>query len=338
MRKKSTIFTCFMLLIAATGLTIVGCQGCSNSNSDSGRKKFRVATLVWVGYAPLYLAKEKGFFRDEGIEVELLKIDDTAARRSALLGGSVDGSVDIVDSFTIAAAAGISAKVVLKLDDSVGGDGIVVRKEINSIKDLKGKKIAYPRGLPSHFFLIALLDEAGMTIDDIDTVPMEAGLAGAAFISGSVDAAVTWEPWLSRASKLPNGKILATSREKPDLIVDIFTVRRDYLEENPEVVKAFARAWFRAIEYWKNNKDEANEIMARALKLKKEDFEDMVAGVRYADRTSNEDFFTKGEDGSSKFTKLSERASRIWQREGLMKKPVDAAKFDGSSIVLGDKQ
>ncbi|MFC1597005.1 ABC transporter substrate-binding protein [Planctomycetota bacterium] len=325
MRTRTFLHVVVLLLLAA------GSVGCRSDKSED--KTFRVAIITWVGYAPIHLAQEKGFF--EGIDVELKKIEDTAARRAALVSGQVHGSIDIVDSFTNAAAAGLPAKVVLKLDDSVGGDGVVVKNEISSIQDLKGCTVAYPPGQPSHFFLLALLKEAGMSIDDIESRPMEADQAGAAFISRGVDAAVTWEPWLTKASQLEHGKILTTSREKPGLIVDVFTVREDYLSENSEVVEAFIRGWFRAVEYWKQNPQEANQIMARALGLSLEEFEQMITGVRYSDLEANHAFFTLGDDGSSAFRQLVEKAGEIWQGEGVIEKTVPSASVDGSAIVLG---
>ena len=304
-------------------------SGCSGG----GPKTFQVATLTWVGYGPLYLAKEKGFFR--GIDVTLQKLEDTSARRAALVSGDVQGSVDIVDSFANAFAAGVPARVVLKLDDSAGGDGIVAKKEIATIRDLKGKTVAYPPGQPSHFFLLSELDKVGLSSKDIDSRPMEPDQAGAAFISGNVDAAVTWEPWLSKTAKLAHAHILVTSRETPGLIADVFTVRRDYLDKNPEVVEAFIRGWFEAVAYWQKNPEESNQIMAKALGIKAEEFTQMVKGIRYSNLEDNRAFFSRAADGSSPFIKLMSRANEIWTREKVIKSSKDPSHADGSRIVLG---
>jgi len=136
--------------------------GCGTKDSVP---KFRVTLLTWVGYGPIHLALEKGFF--EGIDVQLQVVEDTAARRAAFSSGRVDASTDIVDSFANLLAVGIQGSVVLKLDESIGGDGIIAKADIHSIQDLKGKVVAYPPGQPSHFFLLSLLEDAGMTIDDI---------------------------------------------------------------------------------------------------------------------------------------------------------------------------
>jgi NitT/TauT family transport system substrate-binding protein len=329
-------FSQILLLV----LTVVasGCGGGAGRTAGAGsdgRKTFNVATLTWVGYGPLYLAKEKGFFK--GIDVSLRKIEDTAARRAALTTGDVQGSVDIVDSFANAFAAGVPARVVLRVDDSMGGDGIVVKKEITRVGDLKGRTVAYPPGQPSHFLLLTLLDEAGLTIKDVQSCPMEADQAGAAFFAGGVDAAVTWEPWLTKASKMTNARVLFTSREAPGLIVDVFTVRADYLEKNPEVVQAFLRGWFAAVDYWRANPEESDRIMAKALGLDPKDFKHMISGIRYADLEGNRAFFSRDSDGESPFTKLMGRANRIWSREGLIARPRDPKSADGSALVLGLK-
>jgi NitT/TauT family transport system substrate-binding protein len=314
-----------VLLLACPLLLLLGC------GKDEGKStKVPIASFTWVGYAPLHLAKEKGYF--EGIDVEIKMIDDTSARRAALSKGDVQASTDILDSFVVARASGVPAKVVLKIDDSMGGDGIVVKKEINSLKDLKGKTVAFAKDQPSHFFLLTLLEREGMSMDDIKPKPMnEADLAGQAFLSGDVDAAVTWEPWLTKA-KGKNGKVLVTSKETPGLIVDVFTVRSDFIQKNPDAVKALLKGWFAAIDFWKKNPDEANKIMAKSMKMEPEEFAKLVAGIRYGDREGNKEFFEGGAD--SKFSKLTRQASGAWKREKLIKEDVDPKVIDGSALVL----
>ena len=322
MRQKRSWLEVALLLVV---VFLAG--GCGGSEST-----FRVATLTWIGYAPLDLALEKGFF--EGLNVKLVPIEDTPARRAALLRGDLDASVDIIDSFVNASASGLPAKVVLKLDDSMGGDGIVVRNEISAIEDLRGKSVAYPEGLPSHFFLLALLRDAGMTIQDVESRTMEAGQAGAAFISGTIDAAVTWEPWLSRASETPHGRILTTTREKPGLIVDVLTVREDVLEYRREEVRRFLEGWFRALDFIESHPDEAYEIMARHMGVEKEALVDMVSGVRYADLELNQEYFNVSASGTSEFHEGVALASAIWHQEGLIKREVSPEEIDGSDLVL----
>lgn len=320
-----------LLLLLAV---VPGCSGCDSSTPASGNagEKVRVATLTWVGYGPLYLAKEKGFFK--GIDVELVRIEDTSARRAALASGDVQVSVDIVDSFSNAAAVGIPAKVILKLDDSKGGDGIVVHEGIEKVEDLKGKTIAYPTGQPSHYLLLTVLAQHGMSVEDVRSKEMEADQAGAAFMSKNVDAAVTWEPWLTRASKLPNCKILVSTHDVPELIADVLTARNDFIEKKPDAVRALIEGWLEAVEYWKKNPDESNEIMARSLGLKADEFAAMVSGIQYSDAATNRAFFTADDKGVVPFHRMFEKASTVWKEAGLVKSPRQAADVDGSPAFL----
>ena len=96
------------------------------------------------------------------------------------------------------------------LDTSNGADAIVAKKGIKSVKDLKGKKVAATDGEINHMMLIAALDRNGMTQDDIDFVNMNADDAGGAFVAGKLDAAVTWEPWVTK-SKSAGGNVIFTS-------------------------------------------------------------------------------------------------------------------------------
>jgi NitT/TauT family transport system substrate-binding protein len=284
----------------------------------SQHKPFRIAIVTWVGFAPFYIALEKGFFEDEGLTVRLERIEDFGARRGALSSGSLEGSVETVDSFAIGIAEGLPAIQVLKIDDSFGGDGLVVRKEINSISGLKGKKVAYSKGSPSHFFLLYFLKKEGMASRDILSQYMEAGEAGAAFVSGKVDAAVTWEPWLSKANETSHGKLLLSSRDYPGLIADTFVVHKSVAEKRPEDVKKVLRAWFRAVQYLGSHREDALAIMSRNLSISQNELEGMLGVIRFPSYEENLRFF-EATSGPDSFTEMFRAAGAIWYEEGLIK-------------------
>src|SRR5262249_48428887 len=142
-----------------------------------------------------------------GLDVEFVLVEDPVAKLNAFIKGDVDLMWDTVDSFANEASRlaeqNIAAKSVIQEDWSRGGDGIVSLKTIRSIEDLKGKKVATTRFTPSHFFLLYLLAQSGLTPDERAQIEknlvftQEAPLAASAFKSKNVDAAVTWEPDLS---------------------------------------------------------------------------------------------------------------------------------------------
>lgn len=330
MRFKLTIL---VVVCASFAVASLGCKKLETANSGEPGT-LQVGIITWVGYTPLYVAQEKGFFAKRGLKVELKKIEDSGARRAALASGRLDASVAIIDEFAVAASAGLDARVILKLDDSMGADGIVAKREIQAVQDLKGKTIAFPQGLPSHYFLICVLKDAGLSIDDIEPRYMEAGEAGAAFLAGSVDAAVTWEPWLSKASA-SGGHVLVTSKTKPGLIVDVMLAHPGAVKGKADDLKKFVEAWFEAVEFVETDQAEAYSIMAKAISVGEQEFKNMVAGVKYADQASNESYFVGADGGPLPVVEDLKRANKVWMDAGVSSKEIDAAAIVHAAFVSG---
>ena len=200
-----------------------------------------ISLPTWTGYAPLFLAKEKGFFAKYGLDVELSVTQDLGPRQQAFAAKRVDALATAHDVQVQVAAAGIPLKIVWAFDDSCGGDGILAKPEIQTIQDLKGKQVAFLRGSTSHFLLLTALKSVGMTEKDITAVNMTAGDAGAAFVAGRVDAAVTWEPWLSQGSK-SGGHVLVDTTDFPGVIGDSIAFHGDYVAKNPGGCPGFCQS------------------------------------------------------------------------------------------------
>jgi len=320
----------FAVLMAL--LAFMGCNKPSQPASEPA-KKVKLAILTWVGYGPFFVAKEKGFFRKQGVDVDIVKIEELGARHSALISGDVQFSISTLDTFANEAAQGLPAVCFLKLDDSCGADGIVAKKEITSIKGLRGKTVAFEKGTPSHFFLLYLMDREGMSIKDIVPKYMAAPDAGAAFAAGKVDAAVTWEPWVSKANQTDFGRVLLTSREKTGLILDVLTVNKDFASKNRKTVEGVARAWFQAVEFCRLNAAEANPIMAKGLGLSTEEFTEMIKGDKLSDYAENRKCFGIGTAGPAPVLDVFQQAQNIWLREGIITKTVKPEDvLDGSFL------
>lgn len=254
----------------------------------------KVGYSTWVGYGPLFLAREKGFFKEEKVDIELINVEDPKERFFALAAGRLHGLVSTIDTMVLYLKTGQEFQYVLALDDSAGGDGIVARREIKSVKDLKGKKVAFAEGSVSQFFLNVLLKEAGLAQTELEAVNMTAGDAGAAFVAGKVDAAVTWEPWLTRGRAAPHGHLLVDSSKTPGLITDVLIFRRDVIQKRRQEVQGVVNAWHRAVAYWETNPKESSEIMAKAVGGWLKDpkvFEETLTGIKYYNHEANKKFF-----------------------------------------------
>jgi len=309
----------YILAIGLTALLLVA--GCATQEAEQETIKLNVFT--WAGYAPFILAEEKGFFTEEGVNVETTWIEDVGERRVAMASGNIDFESATLDIVSLNIVNGVDEVVVLELDRSNGGDGIVATNDIKTVADLKGKTIATRAGDPGHFLLLYLLHEAGLSEDDVIIQDMDAGAAGAAFVAGQVDAAATWEPWISQAVEREDGNILITSADAPGLIVDVLAGRTEFVDNNPEETKAVLRAWFKALKFKDEHPEEAYQILADAMKLSVAEYKDIESGLTWTYYEDNvEDFGTKENPG--KMYDVMRNAQKIWYEEGVSDKQINA--------------
>src|SRR5215213_658537 len=274
-----TLIGLFALIIVA--LFIFSQTRCSKPGP------FRVAFNTWVGYGPLYIAQEKGFFKEEGLEVELQRIEGTGDRRAALIAGRIEALGSTIDDLVVGASQGVTARMVLGIDESAGADGIVAINSIKDIKDLKGKTVAVQPGFVNHFFLLYLLDRNGIPANDVRIEAMEPDAAGLAFVAQKIDVAVTWEPYLSRAKERSDGHVLITTADPVarGVIVDNLIVRDDVIQRRRTDVEKLIRAWFKAVLYLKTNPDDGNAIIGKAFGLSPKEVAETLKGVKLFDES-----------------------------------------------------
>jgi NitT/TauT family transport system substrate-binding protein len=289
----------------------------------------KLSFTTWIGYAPFFIAKEKGLYEKNGAKVEIHVIESAGDIKAAAMAGQVQGVAQTADTATMAAGAGLDFVQVLALDTSNGGDGVVSKKEFNSLADLKGKKVALnTTGGASLFYFNYLIDDLGMTMDDFNIQNMSSGDAGSAFVGGKVDAAVTWEPWLTNAKNTEFGKILASSTDAPGVIIDTLSFNRDFIKKYPGTVQAIVKSWFDALDFIKANPDEAYKIMADSQGLSIDEFKATLPSVTYYDKAMNKDYFESG-----KFKEICKKASDLWLKMKLIDKGVDADSIIDNSYI-----
>ena len=324
--KKSILL--FLSIAFALLAIVAGCQ------SQSSKQVYRIGLGPWIGFGPLYLAQEKGFFKEAGIQPELTVITGLAERNSSLKSGKVDALAAPIDYFVLSAGNRLETTTVMAIDESVGGDGLVAKKSIKSFQDLKGKKVAFQRGLPSEFFLRALLQRNGMSLEDLETFDMETAQGGAAFIAGQVDAAVVWEPWLTKAKESGNGYILASTKEYPNLIVDCLAFNQKVVEQSPKDVQKIVDAVLKAIAYWQKYPEEANKIMAPFFDMDAAKYAAILSGARFTDLPRNREFFGTKEKPGPIF-EVAKQASDIWLKANVIKVSVKPESIISTEFVHG---
>lgn len=244
---------------------------------------------------------------------------------------------DTVDSWAREAGVlqekNLGGRAIVQEDWSRGGDGIVSLNSIQSVEDLKGKKIATTQYTPSHWLLLYLLSQSGLSREDKQAIEKnlvytsEAPLAAAAFKSANVDAAVTWEPDLTLAvnARPKDAHVLISTAAATHIIADVLVARQDVVDKAPETLTAFVEGWFEAIEEMQKNRAGGTEVVSKALKLTPDDVDGMLSGLKLTAWADNAWFFGLTAPGPSHYTALFDAASTIWRTHNAISKVATAS-------------
>jgi NitT/TauT family transport system substrate-binding protein len=291
------LLVCLSLLAAACG----GSDNSSTSSSSTGGAQgsaaipakpepgtFRMGIEPWLGYGPWRIAEAKGIFKKNGLDVKITNFTTDDQINSAFASGRIDGTNIATHTALRFAALGLPIKAVLLEDVSLKADAILAGPNIKSIKDLKGKKVAFEEGTTSDILLAYALSHNGLSKSDINPVPIPAADAGSAFIAGRVPVAVTYEPYLTTALKQnKSARLLYTAGVDPGLVGDVFVVSDDTLKNKPGQVAALVKSWGEAVDYYNSHKKEAQAIITKAVGAKPGDLTTAFAGVKIYDVAEN---------------------------------------------------
>lgn len=244
---------------------------------------FKLGIEPWLGYGQWHVAAAKGFFKDAKLDdVDLVNFTEDKDINAALASGQLDAANIATHTAMAMVAAGLPVKIVSLLDFSLSADAILAGSDIKSIADLKGKNVAYEEGTTSDILLNYALSSNGMTISDINKVPMPAADAGSALIAGRVPVAVTYEPYISTArAQDKNVQLLFAAGKDPGLVSDVFVVREDVLKSKPGQVLAMLKAWDLALADYKAHTEDDRKIIAKAVGATPEDLATAFDGVQY---------------------------------------------------------
>ena len=269
-------------------------QGISAPIAQSSEMEMSLGGVTWIGLTPFYVAQEKGFFTENGLDVNLQIFGANTDYISAFLANRIDGAISSVTSETVLMAdKGKDFKVVMVQDNSQGGDGILARNSVATLADFKGKKVAVEQGAVGHFFLLQVLKEAGLTDKDITIINADAATAAAAYQAGNVDIASSYAPFLSQANEAQSdGRIIYDSSKMPTAIADFYSFGTEYISENPEAVQAFVDGIAKSLGFIETNREEAIAIAAAKLEVTPEALDADLAGIGLPNVETNLEMLT----------------------------------------------
>ena len=230
-------------------------------------EKVSVAIISFSPYAPWYIIKEKKFAKDIDLDVQI--IEGITEKNAAISSGQIQCMNNTLDSMVLAKSGDLPVQVVAFSNMSYGLDQMVVTKDINSVADFKGKKYGADYGFLNHMWMLLTLKRAGMDQKTVEHVVMLPQESAAAFASGGLDIDVNYDPFAAQSLKREGAKVLTSSLTdrtwERGLISDAIACNEVWMKEKPAVAKELLRAWFEAVNWWKENPEEGNAIIAKGL-------------------------------------------------------------------------
>lgn len=209
----------------------------------------KIAYSDWPGWVAWDVADKKGFFKAEGVDVQLLWFE-YGPSMDAFAAGKVDAVAVTNGDALVTASSGARNVMILLNDFSAGNDMIVAKAGISTVKDLKGKKIGVEVGLVDHLLLLKALQLNGLKESDVTIVKMSTDQAAQVLASGSVDAVAAWQPNSGQALKAVAGsKAIFTSADVPGLIYDTLAVSPASLAKSKADWAKVVKVWYKTVDY-----------------------------------------------------------------------------------------
>jgi NitT/TauT family transport system substrate-binding protein len=255
----------------------------------------------WPGWVAWEVAIEKQWFKEEGVDV-VFEWFDYVASMDAFAAGKLDAVAMTNGDALVTGATGAKSVMILINDYSNGNDMVVGKPGIESIKDLKGKKVGVEIGFVSHLLLLNGLEKSGMSEKDVELVNVPTNETPQVLASGDVDAIVAWQPNSGMALNLvPGSKPIYSSADEPGLIYDVLAVSPSSLAANKDDWAKVVKVWYRVVDYIKDPKtyEDALKIMASRVGLAPEEYKDFISGTKILTLDEAKPFFTKGDGFSS---------------------------------------
>ena len=300
------------LLLGALLLALAAC-------GSEPKEPLRIGVNVWPPFELLYLAREKGFFQQEGVEVDLVDFSSYTGILRSYHQGNIDGFLGTLNEVLLTENFQDLPAIILAADYSFGADALVVRDGITDLSHLRGRKIAFEESALGSYVLGRVLETAGLSGSDVVTINRLPEEGEEDFRRGQVDAVITYEPSVGRLLRESGARVLFSSRDIPGEIVDVMALRHSVLQGRTDEARRILRAWFRALAYMNDHPDEAAALMARREGVAVADFLQGLRGAHIPDLQENRHLMGTSQQPGPLY-QTADRMARFLVQRGLAKK------------------
>lgn len=244
-------------------LALALAMGCNTSNEPSA-KPLLVGTNVWPGYVPGYIARDKGLYGNDLIQLQQYGsatevMEDFRNNKIQVAALTIDEALELSQN-------GIPIKIILVTNISNGADVIIAKPGIASVKDLAGRRVGFEGGALGRYMLARALEINGMKPDAVRPVDIIVDKSVDAFQHDRIDAVVTFEPYRGQLLAL-GGVEIFSSRAIPNEVIDVLVIRADYAEANPKTLRALLKGWLEAATLIQTEQQALAQELAWYLKI-----------------------------------------------------------------------
>lgn len=296
----------------------------------------KVAYSDWPGWTAFAIAEQKGWFKEAGVEVELLWFE-YGPSMEAYAAGKVDAVMVTNGDALVTGAGGAKNVMIVALDYSNGNDMIVAKPGIKSMKDLKGKKIGIEVGFVEHLMLLKALESAGLSESDVEIVPTPTNQTPQVLASGQVDAIGAWQPNSGAALKaLPGSTAIFTSANAPGLIYDTVAVSPQSLAERRADWVKFVKVWDKIVAYLADPKTKADgvAIMAAKAGVDAATYAEFLPGTKFLPLAEGSKLLSSSAPGFGSVAGSSKIADDFNVKNGVYKEAQKIAPYIDASIMV----
>jgi NitT/TauT family transport system substrate-binding protein len=285
------------------------------------RQPIKIGISSCPGTAHVFVAQQEGFFEKNGVEVELVLKRNVTESSRMYKYGEVDGVFTLVPDVVIFNSEGIGTKIVYVVCSSHTLDAIVGRPELNSLTDLKGKKIGFEGiNTSSHVFVLKALEQAGVNESDVyfESVYVSDVLSG--LEQGKIDAGHIWGVSISRALK-GGYKMLCSAADVVGVTTHVLVFESKIVANRPREIQAIVKSILEAQDYICTNTDKAVEIVSKALGLDEEELLEGIKSVSYLDLKDNLEAMERSEPMTSVYRYGAIAADFFWNKGQISRVP-----------------
>lgn len=314
-------------LLAAAALALVG---------RLAAEPLKIAFSDWPGWTALEIAAQKGFFKEAGVEVELLWFE-YGPSMEAFTAGKCD-AVTVTNGDALVTGAGGAKNVMILLTDfSNGNDMIVARPGIDSIEQLAGKKIGIEIGFVEHLLLLNGLKKAGLSDKDVELVPTPTNQTPQVLASGQVDAIGAWQPNSGEALRaVPGSKAIYTSANEPGLIYDAIVVTPQSLATRRADWVKVVKAWDKVVGYLRDPKtrDDGIKIMAARAGVDPAVYARFMSGTQFLSLGEGVKIFASKTEGFGSLAGSTAIANEFNVTNEVYKESQDVASYIDATLTV----